>query len=100
MVNSTAKPSSRLFWRGAEQSRGPSPLMLAGGSGMGILGWVLVVLSGLAMFVFGIQILIMAFKTSVGWGLACLFLPFAALVFVIKFWDQAKTPFLRSLACL
>ena len=67
---------------------------------MGILGWVLVVLSGLAMFVFGIQILIMAFKTSVGWGLACLFLPFAALVFVIKFWDQAKTPFLRSLACL
>jgi hypothetical protein len=67
---------------------------------MGVVGWVLAGLAGLAMFWFSVQILILAFKTSVGWGLASLFIPFAVLVFVIKHWDQAKTPFLRSLACL
>jgi uncharacterized membrane protein len=67
---------------------------------MGIVGTVLAVLSGLAMFVFAVQILIMAFKTSVGWGLASLFIPFAVLVFVIKHWEEAKTPALRWLACL
>jgi hypothetical protein len=55
------------------------------------------VLSGIAMLVFGIQILITAFKTSTGWGLASLFLPFAILVFVIKHWEATKTPFLRWL---
>lgn len=67
---------------------------------MGIVGWVLAGLAGLAMFVFSVQILILAFKTSVGWGLASLFIPFAVLVFVIKHWEEAKTPFLRWLACL
>jgi len=67
---------------------------------MGMVGMALALLAGLAMFVFSVQILIMAFKTSIGWGLASLFIPFAVLVFVIKHWDEAKTPFLRSLACL
>jgi hypothetical protein len=67
---------------------------------MGVLGWALIGLAGLAMLVFSVQILIMAFKTSMGWGLASLLVPFAALVFVIKHWDQAKTPFLRTLACI
>jgi hypothetical protein len=67
---------------------------------MSILGTALVVLSAIAMFVFGVQILIMAFKTSVGWGLASLFIPFAILVFVFKHWEQTKKPFLYTLACL
>ena len=67
---------------------------------MVILGWALAALSGIAMLVFGIQILIMAFKTSIGWGLASLLIPFVILVFVFKHWDQTKTPFLRTLACL
>jgi hypothetical protein len=65
---------------------------------MGVVGWALMGLAGLAMFVFSVQILIVAFKTSVGWGLASLFIPFAVVVFVIKHWEQTKTPFLRSLA--
>jgi len=64
------------------------------------LGMALAGLAGIGMLIFGIQILILAFKTSVGWGLASLIIPFAILVFVIKYWDRAKTPFLRSLACL
>jgi hypothetical protein len=62
-----------------------------------MLGMALSVLGGIAMLVFGIQILITAFKTSVGWGLASLLVPFVILVFVAKNWDATKTPFLRSL---
>jgi hypothetical protein len=64
------------------------------------LGMALAGLAGIGMLVFTIQILIMAFKTSIGWGLGSLLVPFVILVYVIKFWDQAKTPFLRWLACL
>jgi F0F1-type ATP synthase assembly protein I len=64
---------------------------------MAMIGTVLSGLASLAMLVFGIQILIAAFKTSAGWGLASLLLPFAVFVFVAKHWEQTRTPFLRSL---
>ena len=64
---------------------------------MAMFGTVLSGLASLAMLVFGIQILIAAFKTSAGWGLASLLLPFAVFVFVAKHWEQTRTPFLRSL---
>lgn len=67
---------------------------------MAIAGLVLVVLAGIGMLVFGVQILIRAFRTSMGWGLASLFVPFAVLVFIFKHWAVARTPFLRSLVCL
>ena len=63
---------------------------------MAMFGTVLSALASLAMLVFGIQILIAAFKTSAGWGLASLLLPFAMFVFVAKHWQATKTPFLRS----
>lgn len=64
---------------------------------MAMLGMALSVLGGIAMLVFSIQILITAFKTSVGWGLGSLLVPFVILVFVVKHWEATKTPFLRSL---
>ena len=64
---------------------------------MGMIGMILMVVGGLAMLVFSIQVLIIAFKTSVGWGLASLFIPLVIIVFAIKHWDQCKTPFVRSL---
>jgi hypothetical protein len=67
---------------------------------MAMFGTVLSALASLAMLVFGIQILIAAFKTSAGWGLASLLLPFAVLVYVAKHWEQTKTPFLRSVIAL
>jgi hypothetical protein len=67
---------------------------------MALAGLVLVVVAGIAMLVFGLQILVRAFKTSLGWGLASLFVPVAVLVFVFKHWAQARGPFLRVLACL
>jgi hypothetical protein len=62
-----------------------------------MLGTALSALAGIAMLVFTIQILITAFKTSIGWGLASLLLPFVILVFVAKHWEATKTPFLRNL---
>ncbi len=67
---------------------------------MAIAGLILVVLASIAMLVFGLQILIRAFKTSVGWGLASLFIPLAVLVFVFRHWAETRRPFLRGLACI
>ena len=67
---------------------------------MAILGTVLMVVGGIAMRVFWIQILIVAFKTHIGWGLGSLFIPFVGLVFVFMHWQETKTPFLRSLIAL
>ena len=67
---------------------------------MATLGTILSVVGGLGMLIFGIQILILAFKTSVGWGLASLFIPLVVFVYVAKNWDACKTPFLRWLGCL
>lgn len=67
---------------------------------MAIAGMALAVVAGLAMLVFSIQILVMAFKTSILWGLGSLFVPFVILIFFVMHWDETKKPFLYSLACL
>jgi len=59
---------------------------------------LLIMLSGLAVAFFaGISMMILAFRKSVLWGLAYLFVPFAALVFLYRFWDEAKRPFFLGL---
>lgn len=50
------------------------------------------------MVVGGIMILVEAFRTSVGWGLACLFIPFVSLFFIVTHWQQCKKPFFLNLA--
>ena len=47
--------------------------------------------------VYGIILLIKAFKVNIWWGLGSLFVPFVGLVFIIMHWDVAKKPFLMSL---
>jgi hypothetical protein len=46
----------------------------------------------------GIWLLVLAFKTSVWWGLGSLIIPFVSLIFVFMHWQVAKRPFLISLA--
>ncbi|PWT99924.1 MAG: hypothetical protein C5B53_04745 [Candidatus Melainabacteria bacterium] len=41
-----------------------------------------------------IWLLVIAFRTHVGWGLAFLFIPFAAIAFVVTHWSTARKPFL------
>jgi hypothetical protein len=58
---------------------------------MGILG-------AIASLVFAVWCLVIAFRTNVWWGLAYMFVPFAALAFAITHWDEAGKPFL-GLVC-
>ncbi|MBX3438203.1 MAG: hypothetical protein KF861_11980, partial [Planctomycetaceae bacterium] len=52
---------------------------------------------GVAVVGTSLWMLVLAFQESLGWGLAYIFIPFAALVFLIQHWDKAKQPFLLSL---
>lgn len=60
------------------------------GIGLLILGLVLA-------FIGGLWFLVAAFRESVLWGLACLFIPIVQLFFLIVHWDEAKKPFLLQL---
>lgn len=54
----------------------------------------------LISLIYGIKLLILAFKESVLWGLGSIFIPFVGLIFVIMHWEQAKGPFLKSLLAI
>lgn len=49
-------------------------------------------------FVGGIWLLVVAFKTSIWWGLGSLFIPLVNLIFVILHWQPSKKPFFIYLA--
>jgi hypothetical protein len=68
------------------------------GGPIGIVVLVLVGIGWLIAAVGGIWMMVNAFKTSLLWGLAYLFIPFASLIWMIKYWADAKKPFLVSLA--
>jgi len=54
----------------------------------------------LGLFVFivgGIGTLIAAFKTSIWWGLGCLLVAPASLLFLVMNWGVAKNPFFLQL---
>lgn len=61
------------------------------------MGAFLIIVGFAVNAVAGIVILVKAFRVSVGWGLAVMFIPFASLYFVIKNWEATKAPFLAGL---
>jgi hypothetical protein len=65
---------------------------------MATLAMILAVIGYIISLVGGIWLLVVAFQEGIGWGLACLLLPFVSIVFVILHWEDAKSPFLTSLA--
>ena len=68
---------------------------------MQILGFLLVGIGALIGLIFGIQLLIQAFRASVLWGLGCLFLSFpVTLIFVATHWEEAKKSFLCCLLAI
>jgi len=64
-----------------------------------MIGGLIVLVALVGSLVFGIQLLIQAFSRSVLWGLAYLFIPMAALIFVFVNWSESGRPFLRGLGC-
>ncbi len=62
-------------------------------------GAVLLAIGFLIFLVFSILLIVRAFQTSVGWGLAYLFLVgIGGLAFVVTHWSRAGGPFLKSLS--
>jgi hypothetical protein len=61
------------------------------------MGGILALLGMIVAAVGGIWFLVVAFKESILWGLGCLLIPIVWLVFLIKFWQDAKNPFLLNL---
>ncbi len=52
-------------------------------------------LVGLGLMVIGgLWLLIVAFQTSILWGLGSLFVPFVSLIFVLLNWNVSKAPFI------
>ena len=64
---------------------------------MTVIGMILAGIGVIIMLIFGIILLIKAFQESVWWGLGYIFVPFVALIFIIKYWSICKKPFLYSL---
>lgn len=60
---------------------------------METIGWGIGTLGLIAFIVGGIWFLVVAFQHEVPWGLACMFIPFVAIVFLVKYWDKASKPF-------
>jgi FtsH-binding integral membrane protein len=59
----------------------------------------LIILLGIVIFIIGgLLFLVAAFRESIWWGLACLFLPVVPLFFLIVHWQNAKKPFFIQLA--
>ena len=67
---------------------------------MVILGTVLFLIGFIVAMTGGIWTLVLAFQDHIGWGFACLFIPFAALVFSIKKWNRrsVRRSFLLSMS--
>jgi hypothetical protein len=59
---------------------------------------ILILLGWLIALIGSIWFLVVAFQESVLWGLACLFIPFVGLVFLVMHFDRAAKPFFISLA--
>jgi hypothetical protein len=58
----------------------------------------LIILLGIVIFVIGgLFFLVAAFRESIWWGLACLFIPIVSLFFLIVHWRVAQKPFFIQL---
>ena len=67
---------------------------------MQVIALAIILIGTIISLIYGIQLIIIAFQTSILWGLVYLLVPFGALVFVIVHWEDASYPFLRSLLAI
>lgn len=64
---------------------------------MGLIGLALLLIGVLAMFIFGIWMLVLAFKDSILLGVLSLIIPFVIIYAVVKTWPASKTPLIGYL---
>lgn len=59
--------------------------------------WIaLIAIGAIGGLAAGIWLVAIAFRESIGWGIACL-LGIPAIAFVVRYWEDVKTPFVYSL---
>jgi hypothetical protein len=63
-----------------------------------VMAFFFVAVGVLLALISGIWFLIATFKEGFLWGLACLFIPFASLIFLILHFDKVWAPF--AISCL
>lgn len=61
-------------------------------------GLILLITGALLVSLSAIVLRWNAFRKSIGWGCACMFLPLADIVFVVRFWHTTRRLFLGQLA--
>ena len=59
----------------------------------------IMLVASLLYFATQVLLLVRIFQQSIGWGLGTLFIPFVAIIAIIKFWEHTKRPFIGSLLC-
>ncbi|WP_367104099.1 hypothetical protein [uncultured Psychrobacter sp.] len=64
---------------------------------MGIIGVILFFIGLVICLIYGVKLIIIAFRESILWGLLYLFLPFANIYYIITRWEKCKGPFLKTL---
>ncbi|MCG3150499.1 MAG: hypothetical protein PCFJNLEI_03985 [Verrucomicrobiae bacterium] len=98
VVRVPAPAFAQLFAGQAEKYRG---IQFTTGRKVFLIVGLIFGLAGFAVALgASIWFLIRAFLVHVGWGLACLFLPLAQLVFLCCHWREGRKPFFVSLAGL
>ena len=65
-----------------------------------VLAIVTLFLLGVAGIFGSIWSIVVAFRVSTMWGVLCLLIPFAHLVFMFVHWDRARRPFMFSLGTI
>jgi hypothetical protein len=63
------------------------------GENVETVDWGIGIAGTIALFAGSIWFLVVAFQQEIIWGLACLFIPFVSLIFLIKYWNKASKPF-------
>ncbi|MBW8878642.1 MAG: hypothetical protein JF614_27100 [Acidobacteria bacterium] len=58
----------------------------------------MIILGGLICLIAAIWLVILAFRTSILWGLAAFFIPFGYLIFAFTHWNKARPGFMTFLA--
>ena len=64
---------------------------------MEILSLLFTIVGGIIMFVGGIWMLIEQFKSGILWFLACLFIPFVSIIWLVMHWEAGAPPFFLSI---
>lgn len=62
-----------------------------------IVSGALTVIAAIAVIITTIWFLYEAFRVHWGWGIACLFIPFAIFVFLFMHWQEAAKPFIANI---